>query len=118
MSVTSVAMKAYTQALEAQRQAQAQQVQQVQQAQQAHQAHKVAATEDSGFAGTLTSSLQKVNELQLQSSSMVESFASGENQNVHELMIHLQKASLAVNMTSAVRNKIMSAYQDIMRMPL
>lgn len=114
MSVTNVAMKAYTQALEAQRNAQNMQAQQFQQAAGAMDE----TSKTPGFAETLTSSIQRVNELQLESASMVQSFASGENQNVHELMIHLQKAGLAIDMTSAVRNKIMSAYKDIMSMPL
>ena len=42
-------------------------------------------------------------------------FASGKTQNVHELMISLQKAGLAMDMTSAVRNKVMNAYQELMR---
>jgi flagellar hook-basal body complex protein FliE len=68
------------------------------------------------FMSTLTDSLSKVNELQQQKAGMIESFASGETQNVHELMISMQKASVAMSMTSAVRGKVMQAYQEIMRM--
>ncbi|MFW5734480.1 MAG: flagellar hook-basal body complex protein FliE, partial [Oceanidesulfovibrio sp.] len=39
----------------------------------------------------------------------------GEKQNVHELMISLQKASVAMSLTSAVRGKVMEAYKEIMR---
>lgn len=70
------------------------------------------------FTETITDSIAKVNDMQQQKNSMVEAFASGENQNVHELMITLQKAGLAMNLTSTVRNKIMSAYQEIMRMSM
>lgn len=67
------------------------------------------------FSDTLASSLEKVNDLQSDKSQMINSFASGETQNVHELMITLQKAGLAVNMTSAVRNKVMEAYRELTR---
>jgi flagellar hook-basal body complex protein FliE len=60
--------------------------------------------------------LEKVNNLQTERSNMVTSFASGETQNVHELMISMQKAGLAMNMTAAVRNKVMEAYKELTRM--
>ncbi len=68
------------------------------------------------FAETIEDSLTKVNEMQADKSRMIQDFASGKSQNVHELMISLQKAGLAMDMTSAVRNKVMQAYQELMRM--
>ncbi len=53
-------------------------------------------TEHESFGATLSNSLGKVNDLQAQKQSMIQSFASGENQNVHELMISLQKAGLRI----------------------
>lgn len=68
------------------------------------------------FADTLNKSLNSVNEIQGTKNSMIRSFASGETQNVHELMITMQKAGLAVNMTSAVRNKVLEAYKELSRL--
>lgn len=68
------------------------------------------------FAETMRGSLKQVNDLQAQKADMIEEFASGEKQNVHELMISLQKAGLAMRMTSAVRNKVMEAYKELSRM--
>ncbi len=68
------------------------------------------------FAATLEQSLTKVNDMQTEKSAMVKSFASGETQNVHELMITLQKAGLAINMTTAVRNKVLEAYRELSRL--
>ena len=68
------------------------------------------------FADALKNSLGTVNDLQQQKKAMITSFASGEQQNVHELMISLQKAGLAMNMTAAVRNKAMEAYKELARM--
>ncbi len=45
------------------------------------------------------------------------SFSVFESQNVHELMITLQKAGLDMQMTSAVRNKLLESYKQIMQMP-
>jgi len=68
------------------------------------------------FSETMSESLTKVNSMQAEKSGMIEEFASGERQNVHELMISLQKAGLAMRMTSAVRNKVLEAYKELSRM--
>ena len=66
-----------------------------------------------GFGQTLADSLRQVNSMQNTKNDMVEAFASGQNQNVHELMINLQKASLAMQMTTAVRGKLLDAYREL-----
>jgi len=73
-------------------------------------------SQENEFSKVLKDSLVKVNDLQSERSQMVTAFASGANQNVHELMISMQKASLAMNMTSAVRNKALEAYRELTRM--
>jgi len=77
---------------------------------------KTAADRKASFTDTMRESLTKVNDLQSEKAGMVEEFASGERQNVHELMISLQKAGLAMRMTSAVRNKVLEAYKELSRM--
>ena len=72
--------------------------------------------QENTFEDTLRASLGEVNEMQGIKSQMIQSFASGETQNVHELMITLQKAGLAINMTSAVRNKVLEAYRELTRL--
>ncbi|QJB57259.1 flagellar hook-basal body complex protein FliE [Pseudodesulfovibrio sp. zrk46] len=69
------------------------------------------------FKDTFTDSLKTVNDMQAEKKQMIEEFASGKKQNIHELMISMQKAGLAVQMTGAVRSKLMQSYQEIMRMP-
>ena len=73
-------------------------------------------TKGSSFADTIKDSLNKVNDLQSDKESMIKSFASGEQQNVHELMISLQKAGMAMRMTSAVRNKVLEGYKELVKM--
>ena len=69
-----------------------------------------------GFGETLKTSMNKLNDLQAHKKLMIEEFASGKSQNVHELMISMQKASMAMQMTSAVRSKVMQSYKEIMQM--
>lgn len=107
-AIGSAALKAYG--------ANVQKVQASQQALQAQMPQEAAKTE--GFAKTMGDSLKQVNEMSIQGDAMVTEFATGKNTNVHELMIHLQKAGLAVSLTSAVRNKVMTAYQEMMRMQM
>ena len=68
-----------------------------------------------GFGQMLTASIKHVNDMQNNKDSMVESFASGQTQNVHELMINLQKASSAMQMTTAVRGKVIDAYRELVK---
>jgi flagellar hook-basal body complex protein FliE len=48
---------------------------------------------------------------------MIDEFASGKSQNVHELMISMQKAGMAMQLTGAVRSKVMASYKELMQMP-
>ncbi len=69
------------------------------------------------FADTMKSSVGKVNDMQETKTQMVNEFAAGKNENVHELMIEMQKASTAMNLTSAVRGKVVTAYKELMSVP-
>lgn len=69
------------------------------------------------FAQVLKNSLDKVNQTQVQSTQMAEKMAAGDTtQNLHEVMIALQTASVSFQEMVQVRNKIVSAYQDVMNM--
>ena len=107
MIVKNIAMNAYQNAMKAHSQATAKIT---------GQSAKPKAA-DGGFSDLIASSVKKVNSMEQQKETMIQEFASGKNQNVHELMITLQKAGLAMQMTSTVRSKIMQSYQEIMRMP-
>lgn len=71
---------------------------------------------DTAFGASLQDSLKNVNDMQKKKADMIEAFASGESENVHELMITMQKAGLVMSMTSAVRNKVLESYKELMRM--
>lgn len=68
-------------------------------------------------AGKFFSELvSKVNDLQAQSDQAIQGLASGENKNLHEVMISMEKASISFLFMSQVRNKAIEAYQEVMRM--
>eukprot|EP00906_Rhabdomonas_costata_P012702 RCo018279 len=67
------------------------------------------------FAQVLQNSIDKVNQTQQQADRMAEKLAAGDNsQNLHEVMIALQTASVSFQEMVQVRNKLVSAYQDVM----
>ncbi len=57
-----------------------------------------------------------MNELQAEADELVNGLASGDAVEIHQAMIAMQKASTALQFTIQVRNKIIEAYQEIMRM--
>ena len=68
-------------------------------------------------AGKFFSELvSKVNDLQIHSDKAIQGLASGENKNLHEVMISMEKASISFQFMSSVRNKALDAYQEVMRM--
>ena len=69
------------------------------------------------FSDVLQNSIEKVNQTQMQADQMSEKLAAGDtNQNLHEVMIALQTASVSFQEMVQVRNKLVSAYQDVMNM--
>ncbi|MBQ9405992.1 MAG: flagellar hook-basal body complex protein FliE [Desulfovibrio sp.] len=73
-------------------------------------------TNPTSFTDTLKTSLNRVNTLASAKNMAIQDFASGRNQNVHELMITMQKSSLAMKLTSAVRGKVLEAYKELSKM--
>lgn len=68
------------------------------------------------FANTLKDAIANVNAQQIQSDSMTNKLINGGDVDLHEVMIASQKASITLNATMEVRNKVIDAYQEIMRM--
>ncbi len=69
-----------------------------------------------GFSRALQSAVAQVNENQLVADRAVENFQIGESRNLHEVMISVEKADISLRMMVQVRNKVIEAYQEIMRM--
>jgi len=69
------------------------------------------------FQSALKSSLDQVNQAQLQSQKLAERFEMGDSSvSLSDAMISLQKSSIAFQETVQIRNKLVSAYQEIMNM--
>lgn len=73
---------------------------------------------DDDFTGVLKSMLMDVNQSQQSAKQLAASFERGQNQDLAGVMVAQQKARLAFQTTLQVRNKLVSAYQDIMNMPI
>jgi flagellar hook-basal body complex protein FliE len=71
-----------------------------------------------GFGDILKDAISTVNELQKQSDQEIQKLMTGESQDLHTTVIAMQKADLSFQMMMQVRNKIMEAYQEIMRMQI
>jgi len=70
---------------------------------------------ESSFKDMMRSALSDVNTMQAQSDLAFEQLVNGEIE-FHDAMIIAEKASLALQLTMTIRNKLVDAYQEIMRM--
>ena len=71
------------------------------------------------FGQALKAAIDQVNTAQLQAQQMTQDFAGGQsNVNLQDVMINLQKANLSFQQMVQVRNKLVSAYQEVMNMPV
>jgi flagellar hook-basal body complex protein FliE len=69
------------------------------------------------FSQVLKSTIDQVNAAQQEAQKMTEDFSSGQsNVNLQDVMINLQKANLSFQQMVQVRNKLVSAYHDIMNL--
>lgn len=72
----------------------------------------------STFGSLLSDQIKKTNELQHKSDIEVQKFLTGESENIHDMMIAMEEATIALEMTTQVRNKIVEAYQELKNMQL
>jgi len=70
------------------------------------------------FGAAINNALQQVNAQQSKASALTESYERGDTHDIVSVMIERQKASLGFETTLQVRNKLLSAYRDIMNMPV
>jgi flagellar hook-basal body complex protein FliE len=71
-----------------------------------------------GFGEVLANAIGSVETASRGASASVQRFLSGEGQELHTTIMATQRAELAFEMFLQVRNKVVSAYQEIMRMPM
>ena len=68
------------------------------------------------FGKLLSDALEQVNKTQAAAERAAADLAAGKTTDIHNVMIATEKASLAIQLTVQVRNKVVEAYQEIMRM--
>jgi len=71
-----------------------------------------------GFQSMLESIVGGVEQSQNQAQQVVNNFLNGGNEELHSVALASQRASLEFELFMQVRNKVVSAYQEVMRMQL
>jgi flagellar hook-basal body complex protein FliE len=71
------------------------------------------------FSSLMKSALDQVNATQQNAAASAQAFETGSKEvDLAQVMVSIQKANIAFQATTQVRNKLVSAYQEIMNMPL
>jgi flagellar hook-basal body complex protein FliE len=71
---------------------------------------------EGNFGEMLKDAIGEVNKLQQNADQAVEELATGSSKDIHNTMIALEKAEISFHLMMQIRNKIIGAYQEIMRM--
>jgi len=74
------------------------------------------ANTEGGFSGILSDALQKVNQVNNNADQQIGNLLSGGNADISTVMIAVEKADVAFQLMMQVRNKIVSAYDEIEKM--
>jgi len=74
--------------------------------------------QQANFGNMLSNMLNSVNDLQNQAGQMQQSFLAGEPVELHDVMIKAQEAGLTMDLLLEIRNKLLNAYNEMMRMPV
>ena len=68
------------------------------------------------FADTLKAAVANVNTAQQESDRKMQELATGKSKDIADVMITAEKADISLKLMTSVRNKIIEAYQEIMKM--
>jgi flagellar hook-basal body complex protein FliE len=72
--------------------------------------------EGTTFSDVLRNSVSQVNEYQADADVAIKELVAGRTKNIHETMLTIERADASLKMMMQVRNKILEAYKEIMRM--
>ena len=70
------------------------------------------------FSSLLENAIQSVEQPGAQADQAVQSFLNGENEDIHTVALATQKASLAFDLGMQMRNKVVAAYQEVMKLQM
>ncbi len=73
---------------------------------------------EAGFTEIFSNMINSVNSIQKDSVQIQEAFMNGEPVELHQMMIKVQEAGISMDLLLEVRNKLVNAYSEIMRMPI
>src|SRR5688572_5756942 len=76
------------------------------------------ASSGGAFQDVLSNAIQSVEGFGKNASASVERFLSGEGEELHSTILTAQRAELSFELFLQMRNKVVNAYQEIMRMPM
>lgn len=69
-----------------------------------------------GFGQMVVQGLEHVNQALVGTQAEVQSLALGNQVNLHQVMVHMEESKLSFQLMMQVRNRLLEAYQDVMRM--
>lgn len=69
-----------------------------------------------GFSDALFKAVSEVNDLQQNADKAIRNVQTGQSESLHEAVIALEKADISFRAMLTVRNKLIEAYQEVMRM--
>jgi flagellar hook-basal body complex protein FliE len=75
-------------------------------------------TGKAGFADLVKGAITQVNESQVNARSLQAAYERGEGVPLTDVVLGMQKSSLAFEATLQIRNKVLKAYEDILNMPV
>ena len=76
----------------------------------------VSGTESTSFGQVLKDSIDKVNQYQADADHATKELIAGRNKNIHETMLTVERADTSLKLMMQVRNKVLEAYREIMKM--
>lgn len=69
-----------------------------------------------GFLDSLKTAIGKANDVQMQANQAVDALVTGQTQDLHRTMVALQQADVSFQLMMQIRNKLVTAYEEIQRM--
>jgi len=75
-------------------------------------------TEGGGFQNVLSDAMGRVEQFQQNAQASIDKFLSGEDEEVHKVALATQETQMTFDLFLQVRNKVISAYQEVMRMQM
>ncbi len=74
--------------------------------------------ESGGFVDQLREAIGKANDVQVEAGQAVDALMTGQTQDLHRTMVALQQADVSFQLMMQIRNKLVTAYEEIQRMQI